>query len=126
MPQLRIILLVSCLFAAVSSTHAQSLSNTSWRTYYPPLNDTVTLVFRGDTVSIRTTTGAPVLKSIFKQPSGDLITFKDYGGMSGCPDMMGSYHVNLGGGYLTFTMDEDPCDGRGGSLIGKKWIRIPS
>jgi hypothetical protein len=115
MPQLRLILLVSCLFAAVPPTHAQSLSNTSWRTYYPPLNDTVTLVFRGDTVSIRTTTGAPVLKSVFKQPSGNLI-----------PDMMGSYHINLGGGYLTFTMDEDPCDGRGGSLIGKKWIRIPS
>ena len=123
MPQLRIILIMACLFAAIPSSHAQSLSNTSWRTLYPPINDTVTLHFTDDTATITTTTGAHVLRSAFKQSGKNLITFSESRGMSGCPDLPGSYHVDLGGGYLTFTMDEDPCDGRGGSLIGKKWLR---
>jgi hypothetical protein len=122
MPQLRIILILGCLFAATSSLHAQSLSNTNWRALYPPINDTVTLHFTADTATITTTTGVHVLRSAFKQSGKNLITFMESHGMSGCPDLPGSYHVDLAGGYLTFTMDEDPCDGRGGSLIGKKWL----
>lgn len=122
MPQLRIILIISCLFAALSSTHAQSLSNTSWRTLYPPINDTVTLHFTDDTCTITTTTGARILRSVFKQSGKNLITFSQSRGMDSCPDLPGSYHIDRDGGYLTFTMDEDPCDDRGGSLIGKKWL----
>jgi len=123
MPPFRIVLIVCCLFAAIPALQAQSLSNTSWRTLYPPINDTVTLHFTADTCTITTTTGVHVLRSAFKQAGKNLITFTHSQGMSGCPDLPGSYHVDLDGGYLTFTMDEDPCDGRGGSLIGKKWLR---
>lgn len=110
--------------AVCMSAGAQSLSGTSWRSYYKPLTDTVTLRFNADSSFMTSSLGVPILLSTFKS-KGDLVTFRDYGGMNACADMPGSYHVKIDSDTLTLVMDEDPCDARGGSLIARRWIRKP-
>jgi hypothetical protein len=103
---------------------AQSLRNTSWRSYYKPLTDTVTLRFSKDSSFMTSSLGVPILLSTIKTKD-DLIVFRDYGGMNACADMQGSYHIKIDSDTLTLVMDEDPCDARGGSLISRRWIRKP-
>jgi hypothetical protein len=66
--------------------------------------------------------GVPILLSKI-QWKGDLIVFRDYGGLNACTDLPGSYHVRIDSDTLTLVMDEEPCDARGGSLISRRWIR---
>jgi hypothetical protein len=106
---------------ALSSPDVQ---HTSWKTFYSKIPDTVTLRFDGDSMAVLTSTGVPVLQSTYKLKN-DLITFHDYGGMNACRDLTGSYHVRINGDTLALVVDEDPCDGRTGTLISKPWIRVP-
>jgi hypothetical protein len=100
------------------------LQNTSWRAFYKPLTDTVTLHFSKDSSFMTSSLGVPILLSKITW-KGDLIVFRDYGGMNACADLPGSYHVKIDSDTLTLVMDEDPCDARGGTLISKRWIRKP-
>ena len=75
-------------------------------------------------MAVLTSTGVPVLQSTYKMKN-DLITFHDYGGMNSCRDFSGSYHVRINGDTLVLVVDQDPCDGRTGTLISKPWIRVP-
>jgi hypothetical protein len=100
------------------------LVNTSWKAYYTPLSDTVTLRFTKDSSAMTSSLGVAILLSTIKWKD-DLVVFKDYGGMNACADLPGSYHVKIVGDTLTMVMDEDPCDVRGGSLISRRWIRKP-
>jgi len=102
---------------------AQTVLHTKWKGYYPSIRDTVTLSFEDDSASVVTPTTVPVLRSGFKFKGG-LIIFHDAGGMSGCRDLGGSYHVRISADTLTLVMAEDPCDGRAGVLIIKPWIRV--
>ena len=103
---------------------APPLQNTSWRAFYKPLTDTVTLRFSKDSSFMTSSLGVPILlsKIVWK---GDLVVFRDYGGMNACADLPGSYHVKIDSDTLRLVMDEDPCDARGGSLISRRWIRKP-
>jgi hypothetical protein len=103
---------------------AQPLQNTSWRAFYKPLTDTVTLRFGKDSSFMVSSLGVPILLSTIKW-KGDLIVFRDYGGMNACANLQGSYHVKIDSDTLTLVTDEDPCDARGGSLITERWIRKP-
>ena len=128
------VFLAFVLSAAAQSPNAQPskaqpaaegpLQNTSWRAFYKPLTDTVILRFSKDSSSMTSSLGVPILLSKIKW-KGDLIVFRDYGGMNACADMPGSYHAKIDSDTLTLVMDEDPCDARAGSLISRRWIRKP-
>ena len=117
-------LFMAVFLAFMLSAAAQSLSGTTWRSYYKPLTDTVTLRFGADSSFLTSSLGVPILLSTYKSKD-DLIIFRDYGGLNACADLPGSYHVKIDSDTLTLVMDEDPCDARGGSLISRRWIRKP-
>src|ERR1700742_3409170 len=73
---------------------AQALINTSWRAFYKPLTDTVTLRFSKDSSFMTSSLGVPILLSTIKTKN-DLIVFRDYGGLNACADMQGSYHIKI-------------------------------
>ena len=111
------------MLAILGTPHTSpEVQHTSWKAFYSKIPDTVTLRFENDSVTVLTSTGVPVLQSTYKLKN-DIITFKDYGGMNSCNDLVGSYHVKINGDTLALVVDEDPCDGRTGTLIVKPWIR---
>jgi hypothetical protein len=128
------VFLAFTLSAAAQSPNAQPskaqpaaeppLQNTSWRAFYKPLTDTVTLRFGKDSSFMTSSLGVPILLSTIRW-KGDLVVFRDYGGMNACADLPGSYHVKIDSDTLTLVMDEEPCDARGGTLISRRWIRKP-
>ena len=103
---------------------AQSILNTRWKTYYLPMTDTIMIRFGADTMAVRTSTGAALLKSTFTVKK-DILTLHDIGGLNMCDDLLGTYHVRITADTLILIMDEDPCDARGGTLIAKRWVRVP-
>ncbi|HTI93114.1 MAG TPA: hypothetical protein VL727_21090 [Puia sp.] len=124
MPQFRPTFLSGILLITFTTLSAQSIQSTAWKGFYQPLADTLTLYLLTDSSSLISTTGTPLLLSTFKL-SGDKITFRDYGGINGCPhDLTGSYRISQTADTLTLTMAEDPCAGRGDFFLIKKWIRF--
>lgn len=123
----RLFILAGGLVAGMSFLPPQispEVRHTSWKVFYSKIPDTVTLRFENDTAAVLTSTGVPVLQSTYKLKN-DLITFHDFGGTNACTDLTGSYHVKINGDTLVLVVDEDPCDGRTGTLISKPWIRTP-
>jgi hypothetical protein len=119
-------LLIGCLFSI--RTHAQSqtpsLKNTNWKLYVAQLGDTITLHIKTDSSVVTTTNGDVVVRSVCKV-SADTLSFTDYDGQYACPNMTGKYKIGLSddGNSLSFTLIEDPCDGRAGSIDKAKWTR---
>jgi len=93
-------------------SNAQSVLHTTWKTYYLPITDSITVSFGADSMAVRTSTGAALLQSTFKV-TNDKITLRDYGGENMCADT------------LILIMNRDDCDARGGTLMAKRWIRVP-
>jgi hypothetical protein len=117
-------MLVFCgLMALAVRSNAQSVLHTTWKTYYLPITDSITVRFGADSMAVRTSTGAALLQSTFKLEK-DVLTLHDYGGENMCADLAGTYHVRIMDDTLILIMDEDPCDARGGTLIAKRWIRV--
>jgi hypothetical protein len=117
-------MLVFCgLMALAVQSNAQSILNTTWKTYYLPITDSITVRFGADSMTVRTSTGAALLKSTFNLKK-DILTLHDYAGLNMCADLLGTYHVRIMADTLILIMDEDPCDARGGTLIAKRWIRL--
>ena|SRR5688572_1348546 len=111
------------LFAsAMSVINAQSIGNRSWKTYISqPINDTVTLHLYSGSSHLMNSQGEIKVRSHCKI-NGDTMTILDYGTeQMGCPDMKGVYKINLSGNSFTLTLIEDPCEGRAGALINRKW-----
>jgi hypothetical protein len=103
---------------------AHSVLHTKWKTYYLPITDSVTVSFGADSMAVTTSTGAALLQSTFKL-ANNILTVTDYGGENMCADLAGTYHVRIMDDTLILIMDEDPCDARGGTLMAKRWIRVP-
>jgi hypothetical protein len=117
-------MLVFCgMMALAERGGAQSVLQTTWKTYYLPITDSITVRFGADSMAVTTSTGAALLQSTFKQEK-DVLTLHDYGGENMCADLAGTYHVRIMDDTLILIMDEDPCDARGGTLIAKRWIRV--
>lgn len=114
--------IASAALTASAASALPDLRNTSWKALYPAIADTVTLRFGDDSSAILSPTGVPILESTFKL-MGDVVSFRDVGGMNACRDFSGSYHVRINGDTLVLVIDEDPCDTRAGMLIVKPWIR---
>jgi hypothetical protein len=112
------------LMALAVRSNAQSVLHSTWKTYYLPITDSIMVRFGADSMAVTTSTGAALLQSTFKVAK-DVITLHDYGGENMCADLAGSYHIRIMADTLILIMDEDPCDARGGTLMAKRWIRVP-
>jgi hypothetical protein len=75
-------------------------------------------------MAVTTSTGAALLQSTFTV-ANDLITLHDYGGENKCADLAGSYYVRIRADTLILIMGRDDCDARGGTLMAKRWVRVP-
>src|SRR5580700_1927418 len=117
-------MLVFCgMMALAERGGAQSVLQTTWKTYYLPITDSITVRFGADSMAVTTSTGAALLQSTFKLEK-DILTLHDYAGENMCADLAGTYHVRIRDDTLILVMDEDPCDARGGTLIAKRWVRV--
>jgi hypothetical protein len=114
------------LFAVTtaSTLHAQSLTNSNWKCFFPQLGDTLTLHFRTDSSFVTNTVGDVVVRSLWKL-SGDTVTLNDYDGQYACLNLPGRYLLVLADGILVFKLVEDNCEGRPGSLSEAKWTKVP-
>lgn len=117
------LLLVVILLATATGLKAQSLQNTSWKTYFDSIHDTLTLHIGKDSSFVTDSGGEVVVRSLFKAGK-DTLSMKDYEGRYACPGDEGIYKVDQNGGTLNFTLVSDPCEGRNGSLNGTKWIKV--
>jgi hypothetical protein len=119
-------LLIGCLFSI--RTHAQSqipsLKNTTWKLYVAELGDTITIHIKMDSSFVTTTNGDVVVRSVCKV-SADTLSLTDYDGQYACPNMTGKYKLGASddGNSLTFTLIDDPCEGRANSINKAKWTR---
>ena len=117
------LLTVVILMTTMTGLKAQSLQNTSWKSYFDALHDTLTLHIGKDSSFVSLSSGEVVVRSLFKAQK-DTLTMSDYEGMYACPGDAGIYKVDQTGGTLNFTLVNDPCAGRSNSLPGSKWIRV--
>jgi hypothetical protein len=118
-------MLVFCgLMTLAVQSNAQSVLHTTWKTFYLPITDSITVRFGADSMAVTTSAGAALLQSTFKL-ANDVLTLQDYGGKNMCADLAGTYHVRIVADTLILVMDYDQCDARGGTLMAKRWIRVP-
>lgn len=105
-------------------TRAQSLRHTTWKAYFLPISDSVTLRWMVDSMIVRTDSGVTLLQSTFKD-SGNIVTLDDYGGQNACPNFTGTYQIKITADTLILILDNDRCDLRSGTLMAKWWVRVP-
>lgn len=124
MKHLLLTITVFLMVAGLSGARAQSLVNTSWKTYIgESVNDTLTLHIKTDSSFVTNSTGSTVVRSTCKI-SGDTVTLIDYDGEYACPAQAGKYKVTQTGDLLSFVLIDDPCDGRAGALPNSKWRKV--
>jgi hypothetical protein len=119
--------LIFFLFLTILATksYGQSLSNTNWKTFIgDPLNDSIILHIKLDSSFVTMSAGTVVVRSLVKV-SGDTLTLDDYDGQYACPNMAGKYKFSRTADVLSFTLVDDPCDGRAQSLSNIKWRKVP-
>jgi hypothetical protein len=117
--------MVIVMATTLTQVRAQSFVNTNWSAYLgDPLNDTLVLHIRSDSSFVTDPTGTVLVHSVCKI-SGDTLSFTDVDGQYSCPNMTGKYKASQTGGTLSFTLIEDPCDGRAGSFSNMKWKKLP-
>ena len=108
----------------VTSLHAQSISNTNWKTFIgDPVNDTITLHIRNDSSFVTTKSGDVIVRSVCKL-STDTLTLIDYDGPNACPGQTGKYKVTVSVDTLILTLIADDCEGRAGVLNNLKWKKV--
>ena len=105
---------------------AQSINNKNWKTWLgEPIFDTLTFHIQSDSSFVTRSNGEVLVQTICKI-TGDTLTLTDYStGQFSCPDATGKYKINLTGDSFILTLIEDPCEGRGPTLNGLKWVRAP-
>jgi len=114
------------LSSAVFHLQAQSINNKNWKAWLAePFNDTLIFHIQSDSSFVTLSNGEVLVRTNCKI-TGDILTLADYStGQYSCPDMTGKYKISLSGDSFTLTLIEDPCEGRGQSLNGLKWIKGP-
>ena len=115
-----------CLVLMSSQLHAQSINNRNWvASFGDPINDSLTLHIQSDSSFVATSKGDVIIHTTCTV-KGDTLTILDHGGGEHeCPDMKGTYKINLAGNTLTLTTIDDACEGRGQALNGTKWTEVP-
>ncbi|MBS1606894.1 MAG: hypothetical protein JST42_29835 [Bacteroidetes bacterium] len=102
---------------------AQSLKNTSWRMFVDQLHDSLTIHIGTDSSFVTSSDGSVVVRSVCKL-SGDTVSLTDYDGQYACLDMKGTYKIGMVSDELGFTLIDDPCEGRVGTLNNSKWRKV--
>lgn len=121
MKHLTLLLMLFLACTALSRLQAQSLTNTHWKAYVgDPVLDTLTLHIKADSSFVTATNGSIVVSSLCKVVK-DTIWLSDFDGQYACPNMTGKYVYTVAADVLSFTLVEDPCDGRAGTLSTTKW-----
>jgi len=119
-------LLIGFLFiAGACKLQAQSLANTSWKTFVTAgLNDTLTMHFTSsDSSYVTLSSGEVVVRSVWKM-SRDTITIRDYDGQYACQGQDGIYKLTITSDDILYTLINDACDGRAGAINGIKWQKV--
>ncbi|HXD77080.1 MAG TPA: hypothetical protein VN616_04695 [Puia sp.] len=124
MARLRLFFLFWGVLAAGLSSQAQSIRHTTWKAYFLPINDSVTLRFSSDSMLVRTDSGVTLLQSGYKD-SNNIVTLEDNGGVNACPHFAGRYQVKVRADTLIMILNDDRCDLRSGTLMAKWWVRVP-
>ncbi|HEX9513892.1 MAG TPA: hypothetical protein VF939_25550 [Puia sp.] len=117
------LIIIVILMATATGLKAQSLQNTSWKVYIDALHDTITLHIGKDSSFVTDSGGDVVVRSVCKVKK-DTLSLRDYEGKYFCPDGEGVYKVAVTADALSFTLVNDPCEGRNSSISGTKWIRV--
>src|SRR5882672_2815954 len=126
MKHLTLLLILFFVGTALSRVQAQSLTNTNWKTYVgDPVMDTLTLHIKADSSFVTATNGTVVVRSLCKVVE-DTIWLADFDGQYACPNMTGKYLYTVAADVLSFTLVDDPCDGRAGTLSTNKWKKTPA
>lgn len=115
-------LLIVLLALGATTSQAQSLVNTSWKTFLGgEVNDTLTLHIKQDSSWVTNTGGAVVVRSACKITK-DTVSLQDVEGIYACPGE-GVYKIKVIDDMLIFTLVSDPCEGRSGALPATKWAK---
>ncbi len=122
---LKIITLSVLLIAVQNNSHAQTITNTVWKSYFgAPINDTATLTIRNDSSSITNSHGMTVVMSTV-HVSNDTISIVDVAGPIKCQqDATGIYSYTISGDKLILHVVSDDCDGRANSLSDRQWMKV--
>ena len=112
------------LASVLGHLQAQSINNKNWKAWIgEPIYDTLTFHIQSDSSFVTISSGEVLIQTNCKI-TGDTLTLTDYStGQYSCPGATGMYKINLSGDSFTLTLIEDPCEGRGQSLNGLKWIK---
>jgi hypothetical protein len=124
MSRFRVAALLSLIMTMGAAMQAQSLRHTTWKAYFLPINDSVSLRWGADSMTVRTDSGTILLQSTYKD-SANLVTLDDYGGQNACPNFTGTYRIKISADTLIMILDYDRCDLRSGTLMAKWWVRVP-
>jgi hypothetical protein len=121
----KFLLLTIIIFAICTvKLNAQSITNTAWKGFFGnPINDTLFLHFKKDSFFVTNKNNDLLVRSFLKV-SKDTITITDVEGEYMCPQADGIYKFAITGDNLSFTLINDPCDGRN-AITDVKWIRLP-
>ena len=119
------IFFLAFLFSSASlRLHAQSIQNTSWKTFFAdPISDSITIHFGADASFITGSKGDTLVRSDTRI-SGDTLTFNDYGGIYGCLGLTGKYKIHMTQATLNLELIYDPCEGRSQSSAVTTWRKI--
>ena len=120
----KVLFLCIALVALCSTSSAQNIQNTVWKSYFAaPINDTATLVIGNDSITISNSQGMTVVKSTI-HVNNDTILINDVGGGVMCPsDEQGVYSYKMTSNKLALHIITDPCDGRANSISDREWLR---
>lgn len=121
----KIIFLCVVMIALQNTSHAQTIQNTVWKSYFAdPINDTATLTIGNDSVTISNSHGMTVVKSTM-HINNDTITINDVDGPIKCsPDDNGVYSYKVSADKLVLHVVNDPCDGRANSISDREWMMV--
>src|ERR1700753_1975127 len=116
----KIVFLAVLALTCAASLHAQSLTNTNWKTYIAdPLYDTLILHIRMDSSFVTTKNGDTVVRSLCKV-SGDTTTLNNEADQYACQGAIGKYKFSITDEVMNFILIDDPCDGRTQSIVSVK------
>ena len=110
------------MFLLFCSLHAQTVTNTTWRGYFPaPINDSITIHWQKDSSFVTDSKGKVLIKSTYTREK-NAITFIDFGGMYAC-GVKGTYVISIKENILVFTLLSDACIPRN-TFAKMKWRKI--
>ncbi len=112
-----ILVIYLCLITTID---AQSLSGTSWKDYFAPIGDTITISFYegSDTVTVNNSSGGNLVTGLYSLLN-DTLRVHDLFGAFSCPSITdtGVYMIDITANMLSLGLIEDLCTNRVAVLL---------